>query len=390
MRLAVALACSLSSLAFGLYPPPGDDAALYLRLAESLRNGEGYAAWGVPSAARVPGYPLFLALVGPFYGVAQALIYGASMGALAGAALTVWPPRIVGVAFALLACNPYVSRWSGAALTESLYTSLLALCVAALVYARELPWLYPVVGVLWMGATMLRPLTLLLLPGLLLCVYLQSRRPWRDAAALALVGLLLWAPWVARNYAVFSRFIPLQSKSLGVSLWMTTLPAEDLPRGDWSALSRWPAKYPEIRRLSEARGSAEEMDSDRAVLRVGLERIAGDPLRWARGRLAAIPRLWLHSGHLIGVPFSTAWKEGRYATLAAKAGVALSLSIVPLGLALAGLRLASRSWLPFLIVPATLLLAHLPLWVEDRYGMPAWPYLYLFAASALHDRHGSR
>jgi 4-amino-4-deoxy-L-arabinose transferase-like glycosyltransferase len=399
--------CAAGALGAGsLFPPPGDDSVVYGALARNLLDGRGFAISAEhpasPTASRSPGYPIFLAGLFRVFGegaapllMVQAGVFGLGMGMLAHAALTTFDPRVVLGAALLLASNPYVGRWSGARLSECVYLALVAMCIAALVAALRSgrAGLFGLTGALWAAATLTRPLTLVLLPGLLACIALyrpRVLRPWRAVGVVCAAGLLVWAPWPLRNWAVFHRFIPLQTRATGFNLWLTTLPGEDQPRASYYTLPAvWYERYPEIRALMASRtDSLAEMDAERELAGVAAARIAQAPGRYALSRVIALPRLWLHSGRLwlSDVSFAAALRDRRYDLVAAKAGLALWMSVLPLLLALWGLASEAHRWravLPFAIFPVTLLLAHLPFWIEDRYGLPAWPFLMLFAARGL-------
>jgi len=73
-------------------------------------------------------------------------------------------------------------------------------------------------GLLWGLALMTSPTLLSLLPFLLGWLAWRSRRYGHVALALGM-AVLCCAPWTARNYAVFHRFIPLRSV-VGLTLWL--------------------------------------------------------------------------------------------------------------------------------------------------------------------------
>ena len=102
--------------------------------------------------------------------------------------------------------------------------------------APQQPWpLWAAFGLLWAALAMLNPTPMLLLP--ITAIYALFAPGWRTALRLrlgkaALAGLLFLAalaPWTARNYAVFGKFIPLRDNFgaenfEGNSDWSTGFP----------------------------------------------------------------------------------------------------------------------------------------------------------------------
>jgi hypothetical protein len=211
------LATSLARPPLGLHDP-----GFYQLLARQLVNGEGYTYLdGNPSAYYPPGYPFALTPLamlierGPLPAsswtggivVLNVVCQAIAMVATADVARRVTGRRAAGpVAAAVLAAWPNLILLSLVPLTESLF---LALVTVALAVAVRAPWdtgwergRMIAVGALLGAATLVRPITLPVLP-LLLVPLLVSRIGWRRAlttvAGVGVAMVVVMLPWVARN-----------------------------------------------------------------------------------------------------------------------------------------------------------------------------------------------
>jgi 4-amino-4-deoxy-L-arabinose transferase-like glycosyltransferase len=231
MLVAVVLRLAYSlGVARGLLEirPELESTDAYNRLAVNLLHGQGYRfdQHGPLATERAPAYPLFL--LGVFYvagvnyiavQIAQALlgmlscwllfllgrwVLSAELGLAAAALFAVYPNAVL-YAARLYAENVYFPLFLAFAyfLCRASYEGSLGRGLAA--------------GIAW-GAGLLTRGTLLPLPfllpfGLMLSRTHRSPRSrwlrWGSAAALA--GVLMVAPWAARNFAVTGAFVPVST-----------------------------------------------------------------------------------------------------------------------------------------------------------------------------------
>lgn len=226
------------------------------RIARSIASGQGFsspfASGTGPTAWLAPIYPYLLAGVFKVFGVytnasAVAIL---SLNSIFSA-LTILPVyfiarRTFGPGAALwsgwlAAMFPYAWYWGIKWAWETSLATLLLTCVFLLSVrmagigwiekdkweftpdARWNDWL--LFGLLWGLIALVNPSLLLWLPfcGVwLLAIQLRRRqesRPIWQAMAAAAVFVFVLSPWVARNYFVFHRFIPLRS-NFGAELRM--------------------------------------------------------------------------------------------------------------------------------------------------------------------------
>jgi len=229
------------------------------RIARALVTGYGYAdpfsnvffAHTGPTAWLPPLYPLLLAGIFRVFGVftlTSAWVLFAIQSAFSAAtALAVWESalrcfsRRVALWSAWIwalypAAMQYAVRWPWEmTITTALFTFALALAIRMRgigepeEHKRPLTRSWLLFGLLW-GLIALSNATLLsFLPvcGLWILAGTYRRRfAVRDCILAAVVFVVCIAPWTARNYSVFHRFIPLRS-NFGAELYMGNGPGSN-------------------------------------------------------------------------------------------------------------------------------------------------------------------
>jgi 4-amino-4-deoxy-L-arabinose transferase-like glycosyltransferase len=240
---AVALAVRLAVIPF-LYQDWMDPFVLehwaFGRIARSIVLGHGFgspfADTGL-SALLPPVYSYLLAGIFKVFGIETkaSVIAALSLNSLFSA-LTCVPVYFL----AKRAFGERVAKWAGWGWAFSPYgvyygadwawsTPLVTLAVTCLFLmawrleesSRTRDWV--AYGALCGVAALTEPVTLAVLPFLGLWSFYQlyrCRRPWRGPAlAAALAGVAVLGPWIARNYEVFHRFIPVRS-GYGLELYI--------------------------------------------------------------------------------------------------------------------------------------------------------------------------
>jgi 4-amino-4-deoxy-L-arabinose transferase-like glycosyltransferase len=359
------LLATLAALALRLFfilrfPAITDDSRLYSDLAKNwLQHGVyGISDNGriVPTFARLPGYPAFLALIFALFGsdhfrpvlLAQLLIDIGTCFLVADMARRLISPRAAKVAFVLAALCPFPANYTAAALTETLETFFTALALNFAVIGikglerSRLPWIG--CGLSIGTAILLRPDggILLFAVGLYLAyLWAQSLRTGRPSSRIFLAGMLVMAfslaplvPWTLRNFRTLHRFQPLapryateqdEAVPMGFNRWVKTWMADFVSVQEiyWQVPGAAidPSKLPErafdspeqgqrtldlIAKYNEDQEVTPELDAQFAEL--AKERIRTAPLRyyfwlptlriadmWLRPRtelLPADPRWW--------------------------------------------------------------------------------------------------
>jgi hypothetical protein len=216
--------------------PPIMDARGYWDLAAAIRAGDWW--WqNDPIAFRTPGYPAFLALFQSSLGkyAMMSAIGFQHICVMTTSITTAWVcGRITKSGRATIAAYGLsiicISRgWSAnLLLTETVFTLLLTLLLAADIYYREHASTKRalIVGVILGVTTLVRPVTSLFWVPLTLSwllfrpVDLSRWRRCRHAAVMVSVSFLLLVPWYARNLSTFGE--PFLTSFLGRNIWTVT------------------------------------------------------------------------------------------------------------------------------------------------------------------------
>ena len=250
---AVALALRLLfGLTYWVGKPLTHDEREYLALAHSLATGAGFTygpqheSGTAQQFGRAPVYPMFLAAIGATahepqgsptrVKVAQAAL-GALLVLLIGAiARHAAGPRAGVLAAAVASVYPPLIWYPAYVLSETLY-GLIALAAAFVLQlaversdqahsSRAGGALALLSGALAGMAVLTRPAMLFFIP--LAAIWLIGRRHHVLALALAAAAAAVVAPWTARNYRVYDRFVLVASEG-GVTFWTGNHP---LARGE--------------------------------------------------------------------------------------------------------------------------------------------------------------
>jgi 4-amino-4-deoxy-L-arabinose transferase-like glycosyltransferase len=209
-----------------------DDMFQYDALAESIRLGQGFTWYGgIPTAARAPLYPLFLAVVYALLGhsLTAARIVQALVGSLSPLVVYGVGRRLVNDSAGLkaawvVALYPMFLLYPLGLATENLFFLLVPLAVLLLIKAAETSsrWYYLLSGVV-LGLTILTRsvisgLVVLLLPWL--WWYADRKREAITNWLLILLPVLaLTIPWSIRNSLLYHEFVFVES-SMGFNFYL--------------------------------------------------------------------------------------------------------------------------------------------------------------------------
>jgi len=362
------------------------DASEYLKLGQSIAYAGIYSYDGThPSSYRPPLYPAFIAAADLFTGhpVATVLIAQVIFGTLTVAlvcliAAHAYDQPTAILAGAMLAIAPMTSRYAAVLLTETLFTFLIIASLALWSRQHRL-----IAGVLLGLATLTRASTLpfVLIIGLigLARINRQSHRQVLGAFAGA---LLILAPWAARNGGSVGRWT-IADAGFGVNLLYGTVELR-------SGSNRWT----QLRALSAEAGTTggdqPTIDGENRARHIALARIRAHPVSWLRARIRQWPWLFIDSGDYLPidanrVTFRQALAVGNGSTVFIKLIFPIA-NVVVCSLAVVGLWLSRYRFVelsPLWVFPAFLAVAHLPMYVEPRYGLPLVPFTLILAAGAI-------
>jgi 4-amino-4-deoxy-L-arabinose transferase-like glycosyltransferase len=418
--LALALAGRVAFVAATPDYRPIHDDYDYDRLACSMVQGNGYAAYGPwptkrscgtpahdprPTAFRAPLWPATLAGV---YAVSERFtshrwtvgrIANALLGAVAVALMgfvagRMWGRRVGVLALGLGAtCLPLIAI-GGSLLTETLFTVWVLAAIAATVVAVGSPhrvrWAL-LVGVLVGAAALTRTNGLVLVPALGLALWGPSpRKAWRalaPAAVMVTVAAVTIVPWTLRNAEALDGFLPVSTETGSALIGTYNASVQNPPNHARTAALgpralrppggrswHWPKLVAELRPLLRHR--MPEPARQRQLVDAALDYIGDHPtapfatVATNTGRFFGLggPAWWRYSARTADMPESAADLS--------MAWIALAAPFVLIGIAAAMRRGPAWLWL----VPVLLLLSATVVVGEIRFRAPIDPFLVLLAA----------
>ncbi|MDX6768337.1 MAG: glycosyltransferase family 39 protein [Elusimicrobiota bacterium] len=265
-----------------------------------VEHGRFEGAGGKPTAAREPGFPLFIAALYAVFGFKPLVVTLALslLGALTALLLREVSGRVFGEdagdwTFLLALFYPYFVFYTGYFYRETLLCFLLAAALLALSLLEEKPttrraaWAGGLIGVAAISFSSLLPSCVLLA---LYAAWRVRRRAAKGALLLMLLAALPSALWTARNLAVFGRFIP--GSTIGGFNFYTYLIVPDDARG----LPREnEIKYadPDWRRIDSMGYLIEDDGSQQAAyFEAGKRWVAAHPREYALRTVRQVVKMW--------------------------------------------------------------------------------------------------
>ena len=247
------------------------DALEYLKVTKNILLGRGLMVDEASRIGRMPGYPVFLALVQSVCGesllavrLVQAVVGTGVVWLVWLLAREVYGERQACLAAAVAAVYPYFVLFTPLVLAETVFMALFlwgALCLK-LAYSHG-RWVSAVLAGVFLGlATLVRAS---LLPFVLLAAAVWvvlgrlERGAFGRAAALLVAFGLVMAPWVVRNYYASGGHVVPTTLRAGPSLYEALNPEADggpmMDRIDWGDGTEGLSEY-EQNRLWRARAVA--------------------------------------------------------------------------------------------------------------------------------------
>jgi 4-amino-4-deoxy-L-arabinose transferase-like glycosyltransferase len=406
--LAVAAALRFGYVILWPQMPLCPDCEMYDEVGRNVAEGRGFVGgfaadrWDrpvrkTPDAPEIgvgPIYPGFLAMVYRAAGqrpaavrVAQAAISTLTLFPLFSLTRRTLGERAAIGATALAAFYPAFIVYSGFVLTETLSTALLVAAFAAVARA----WSSRSVAA-WIAAGVVTGAAILLRAELLpVCAPIALLALWRRPsmrtlgalAAYALAVAVTMAPWVARNWVTFHRFIPVSAHD-GDTLWISTKGWQEWHMGD-----------PELQALAQGRDYIAQEDAMRDA---AVREIRTRPLQFLATRVKQFPGFWFssHTGNVHGLTesFGAYRARGAIVPLGTKVGLlVLNTMLIAAGL-FAMFRALVRNPTPdvaLMALPIVMLSGiHLILFATARYQVPMMPFVLAFAATLMPAASGTR
>lgn len=411
LLLALALVVRLGFIAATPDYRPGHDDRDYDRLACSLVEGGGYAAFGPeptpsscgsppadtrPTAFRPPGFPFVLAAIymasDPLpvdrwlaARALQALVGTLAVGLLGIVAAQIWGRRTALVTMGLGGVYLPLVVLGGSLITEPLMVTLMLGAIAATLAHREsrhpMRWI-ALAGLLAGLATLTRSNgAILLLPLAFATWTLRPRRSVRSLARpllLVAVAAATVLPWTVRNAVALDDFVPVTTEvgSAFAGTYNDRAREDPVRPGAW----RPPARLRELAPIVRDPDLTESSEARRLV-RHGLEYMADHP-----GYVLEVGAR--NTGRLTGLEGGADWWRFTARTISSTdaAGDAAAVCFFLFAaLAVVGAFLpATRRAPPWLwAIPLVFWLSVILLVGETRFRAPIDPFVVLLAAVAL-------
>lgn len=412
LLLLIAVALAVRVVALGVWHERlRVDVDAYLALAAGIAEGNGFVApeSGAATAYRPPLYPLLLA---PFVKAGATALGVAVLNLIAGVAtvgLTWLLARRLDlqrggafVAGALVAVDPLLVQYTASAMTEVVFTALVALLLVCLSVADSRKTAAPAMacGVVFGLTALCRP-TVWPFGALLLAWWLvRGRFVDRQRISVLLRSRPLWlgvlaagvtvAPWVVRNTIVFGRPI-LTTTHGGYTLLLGNNPVfyrqvVDRPWGtvwdDAPADQRQAAWYERLKveMTRELGPAAGEIERDQWMTARARLHIANEPTTFLRACWLRFRRFWNIvplSAAAGGLPRVVLWAVGVFyaATFATMLAGLVRLT-----------RAEWRQWMPVVLLIVSVTALHLVYWSNTRMRAPLVPAIALLAGRGVERR----
>ena len=200
-----------------------DDSESYVLIGTNLAEGHGYVfqPGAGPTAWRGPGYPFMLAGIFKLTHNSYEAVRFVQAFLWVGVALCAWKialilfgPEAAWVAGVIAGFYPEFLGFTGLLWSESLFTLLFSASVVCFVSLLHSPRASAAVALgLFLGASILTRSAAITLVGAIVVACLAGRMLRAHGAIAVLLAALIVAPWTARNFQDYGRFMLVESNS---------------------------------------------------------------------------------------------------------------------------------------------------------------------------------
>lgn len=389
--------------------PLEQDATEYDSAAVDLIKGRGFSADGInPAPGYIKqGYVLFLAFIYKIFGrsifavkIIQAILISLSCIITYKIGRELFNERTGFFSALATALHPAFLAISSHIITEALFTFLLAASIFYLVMAMKSRSLksYLLSGIFLGLSTQVR-LTSVFFPcfilvGLLL-FYKEKLYALKVSVLILLAVITISTPWAIRNYVLFGHF-NLVTAYGGAVLWIGSYTKGQAHQDNselkkaMTQIDRQLKKHYSQKVINDGEFA---MERQRAYFNLAIENIKKDPLGYIALFPKKISRLWIgsYSGFFMTKirfldffknsclikqhPFILLWKLFVYL---------FSLAVFCLGII--GMISGFKRWkkiLPLYLIVSYFTLLHMVLGSNTRLGIPALPYMIIFATLSI-------
>jgi 4-amino-4-deoxy-L-arabinose transferase-like glycosyltransferase len=335
--IAILCAALAARLTFVAVAPPeilARDAQEYEAMARLLLERGTYGT----HTLRPPGYPTLIAAVYALFGprvvvlrVIEALLGTLAVGLIGAAGTRLFGRRAGLVSGALAALHPVLAYLPSIQYSENTLVLVVALAWLALFEAGRRGGLrrWALSGVLWGVALLIRPNTVLMVPGLaagLALALARERRAWlAPALACAAAAALVVTPWIVRNHRVHGEWYFIATGG-GRQLWVGNNPRAE-------ADSRVAGFHLDSLMEAETRALPNQVEMERYFYRKGLDYMREHPGRAVILYLRELRNLFA---------FYPETRTGRHINAASRTAQGLASAVLFAGVLLALSRIRSE------------------------------------------------
>jgi 4-amino-4-deoxy-L-arabinose transferase-like glycosyltransferase len=361
------------------------DAVEYWQLATMVATHGRYSYDGVVSSTSRP--PLYSALIAALMRLtnhphaallAVQIVLGSLTVTLAASlASRVFDRRVGLLAGAALAVAPMSAHFTAVVLSETLFTFFVVLSMWC--WQMERPNASGIaLGLAALTRPVAQPFALLLgICGLVFWKRVRQRHLLRIAA----LAWLTMTPWMIRNV------VETGTATVSDGNWANTLAYGTVRLHTGENRDTQVARALHFDQSKHAWDAATPESSETSVLRFTVDRILADPVAWIRARVSQYPWLLIDGGdylptRVVATPFFRALSERRFLPILLKLSF-LGSNVLVVALSAYGAwssRRRALDLLPLWSLPAFVLAAEIPTWVEPRFVLPIVPFIIIFAA----------
>lgn len=287
----------------------------YHYTAINLIEGRGYSHFDShpyePSFYKPPVYPLFLAVIYKIFGVninavkiIQALLDTMGCLLLFYLASHYFNEKASFVVLFFSLFFPITAVYTNVLNPESLTLFLMILSLwmvsKAVLTGRGCFFLGAGLSTILMAYSRQEFTPFILIFGAYLFI-IKKKKIFVKMVLYCLAIIILMTPWAIRNYNLTQRFIPFSAgDGLGFTLWYATL---GKIANDVSSLERFFQEHPQIKRrhdewyktvLYSSSNLEEKCSSDQFFMKLALDNIRKNPIKYLTMRLTRVPRVWIN------------------------------------------------------------------------------------------------
>lgn len=370
--------------------------------ARNILSGNGYSlsetAPHYPDIYRMPGYSLFLCLIYKIFGINRFAVMLVQVFLNAAVCVLIFyiTRRYFSLRFAYLvsfmvAIYPFTAIFALLLYSELLCVFLFTLGIFLFEKGRDSKKIlfFSLCGITFGCCLLVRPGTALF-PLFITIAYLfveNLRRTWKHLLIFNFCVVLVWAPWVVRNYALTGKFIPLAIEGKEV-LYVATVSTGKYfeNRMDNPKLINQSKEINKMLEASGLTGLQKDMKEKNIFLEYAIKNIKDNPFGYVLNSLRRIPRMWISM--LVGNDRTRSYGFRILGGKQILLDIVKYFMIANLLFAIYGiwiLRYRLKRYI-FLLLPLIYFsLTHMFLISEARVTMPARPYLIIFALLGLLD-----